>query len=83
MDCVNHVSVDDMKKEIIDRYGPTIHNEFVTDMPAGRIARIYIQMKKIGPSDPERLIKKEAKKVVPIRRHKKSYILEGQMSLFD
>lgn len=83
MDCINHVSVDDMKNEIIKRYGPTIHEEFVEDMPAGRIARIYIQMKKIGPSDPQRFMKKEAKKVVPIKRRKKPYFIEGQMSLFD
>lgn len=83
MDIVNRISVDDMKKAIIARYGPTIHNEFVQLMPVGRIARIYIQMMKIGPCDPERIMNKEAKKVVPIKRRKKVYFVEGQMSLFD
>lgn len=87
MDCVNHVSVEDMRRAIVSKYGPTIHNTFVSDMPMGQIARIYIQMMGLGPSDPlrkrERLIAKESKKVVPIKRKKKNYILEGQMSLFD
>lgn len=82
MDFVNHVSVDDMRREIIEQYGPTIHNVFVEDMTAGRVARIYIQMKKIGPSDPAHVYRREAVKVVPIKR-KKIYVLEGQMSLFD
>lgn len=76
MNYVNHVSCDDMKKEIIERYGPTIHNVFVDDMPCGRIARIYIEMKKLGPSDPNRLI-------VPIKVRKKPACIPGQLSLFD
>ncbi len=84
MDIVNHVSVDDMKREIIKRYGPTIHGDFVADMKVGRIARIYIQMKRIGPADPIRVaMRKEAKKIVPIKRRNKPYFIEGQMSLFD
>ena len=76
-------TVDEMKRDIIERYGPTIHDQFVEDMPAGRIVRIYIQMMKIGPADPERIRKREALKVVPIKRRKKIYFVEGQMSLFD
>ena len=91
MDHVNHMSVDDMKIAIAAKYGPTIHNKFIYDMPAGQVARIYIQMMKLGPSDPERKkkkatkeeLKKEALKVVPIKRKKKPYFVEGQMSLFD
>ena len=83
MNYINHVTVDDMKNEIIAHYGPTIHDQFISDMPAGRIARIYIQMKKLGPFDPEKIRKKESLKVVPIKRKKKTYFVEGQMSLFD
>lgn len=83
MNYVNSVSIDDMRREIIDRYGPTIHNQLVSDMPGGRIVRIYIQMNKVGPMDPSRIMRREAVKVVPIKRKKKAYFVEGQMSLFD
>lgn len=83
MDFVNHVSVEDMRREIIEQYGPTIHNTFVNDMPAGRVARIYIQMKKIGPSDPSHVYRREAVKAVLIKRRRKIYVVDGQMSLFD
>ena len=90
MDHVSHMSVDDMKIAIASKYGPTIHNKFIYDMPAGQVARIYIQMMKIGPADPNKKkkatkkeLKQEALKVVPIKRKKKPYFVEGQMSLFD
>ena len=40
-------SVDMMKKEIVDRYGPTIHGDFVEDMSVDRLSRIYINMKQL------------------------------------
>ena len=83
MNYINSVSIDDMRREIIDRYGPIIHNEAVSDMSGGRIVRIYIQMNKVGPMDPTRIIQREAVRVVPIKRKKKAYFVEGQMSLFD
>ena len=36
-----------MKQTIIDRYGPTIHGEFVEDMSVDRIARIYVAIKQL------------------------------------
>lgn len=39
--------VDAMKESIINRYGPTIHGEFVEDMSVDRISRIYINMKQL------------------------------------
>ena len=36
-----------MKQAIIDRYGPTIHGEFVEDMSVDRIARIYVAIKQL------------------------------------
>ena len=40
-------AVEGMKQSIIDRYGPTIHGEFVQDMSVDRIARIYVTMKQL------------------------------------
>lgn len=79
MDHVSHISVDDMKIAIAAKYGPTIHNKFIYDMPAGQVARIYIQMMKLGPSDPKR----KKKKVIPVKRNNKPCCIEGQISLFD
>lgn len=38
-------AVNAMREEIMDRYGPSIHNELVNDMSVDRISRIYINMK--------------------------------------
>ena len=40
-------AIEGMKQSIIDRYGPTIHGEFVQDMSVDRVARIYVAMKQL------------------------------------
>lgn len=40
-------TIEFMKQSIIDRYGPTIHGDFVKDMSVDRIARIYVNMKQL------------------------------------
>lgn len=39
--------VRNMRLAIIEKYGPSIHNELIEDMSANRIARIYSSMKKL------------------------------------
>ena len=44
---LNREDVDMMKKEIIGRYGPTIHGDFIEEMSIDRLSRIYINMKQL------------------------------------
>lgn len=73
MNRVSHMTVNLMRQAIIKRYGPTIRNELVMYMSAGRIVRIYMAMNKLGPKDPEQIKKRKTK-----RDH-----INGQISLFE
>lgn len=38
-------SVEKMREAIIDKYGPTIHGAFISEMSIDRVSRIYVNMK--------------------------------------
>ncbi len=72
--------VEKMREAIMNRYGPTIHNEFVAFMTPGRVARIFMRMNNLRANDIPKFL--ESSKDEPIIR-KPQKCIKGQISLFE